>query len=115
MSFATGISRLATQAATLRASAFAGDLNSAGYNIQIDDRPVAIAFTRLETFIDMITHGRTVRCTAAISIPDSLGITPDETSRITHLPTGEQYEIVRTGMESATAAEKHYLLRRLEP
>lgn len=122
MSFATATRRFAAQAAQARADLFGGTAadrtaDAQGNNLQIVGAGTKFraAFSRLQTAIDVVSHGSHFRCTAKISLRRDLGIAVDETTQILHLTTGEKYEVVQIGVDTAIAAELPILLRRLEP
>lgn len=128
MSFtAAGVRRFAAQAARQRASAYGGTVednqcDGHGRNLSVpkgdgtsDVIKFRAAFTRLLTAIDIRTHGKSFRCTAAVMLPNSLGLTIDETTLITHIVSGDVYEVAQIGIEHPAAAERRLLLRRREP
>lgn len=114
MSFGTAMVRFAAIASAARAEAYSGEVDANGLNIQVGEVKARVPFARLTTFVDFRQHGRTIRCTASILLRPGTGITIDENSILIHLPTGDRYEVLRTGAEYGLAEEKHYLLHRLE-
>jgi hypothetical protein len=114
MSFKSAAATFAAQAAAHRADAFAGDVDADGYNLQIGATKFTAAFERNGTEYELRHHGKTVRCNASFMLPDSVGVTVNEDTLVTHLPTGHVYEVVRIREETGFAAERSVLLFRQE-
>lgn len=122
MSFATSLRSFAQQSARERTAAFVGEADAQGRNLSLPverdgatvEHKFRAAFTRLSSVYTLRSHGRSLRVSASIMLPDSLGLSVDENTRLTHLPTGDVYEVVQIGVEHPGAAEKRVLLARLE-
>lgn len=123
----SAIATFAQLAARTRAQSLGGRVEDAtcasdGNNLSIPDatapggiRRFRAPFTRLTTAVELRTHGRSLRCTAVIMLRAQLGLTLDETTIVTHLPSGETYDVAQIGIEHPNSSEHRILLRRIDP
>ncbi len=125
MSFAASMARLNKQAAAHRAATYgvsADPANPSGPNLQLGEvsgvdttwgATFRGPFDRLATAVNVIAHGRTLTCTAAIQIPTALGLTYTAATLFKHIATGEIYDVGQLH-DSETSGYTRVLLRRRE-
>ncbi len=126
MSFRASARRFKTLAARHRQQTYGGQPEDAtadgnGNNFSIPDatqlsgvRAFRAAFARMANRRDIEQQGFLVDCHAAVTIPDSLGITPTLDTVLTYLPTGEEFKVCELGERNGLSVDQRFALRRLE-
>lgn len=113
MSLTAQAARLAAKASRQRGTLYAGETTPLGKNIQIGNRKLTLAFTRFAQVMEIRSHGRVWRCTAAIRVPLCLDLAVDEGTIVTHLPTGDLYDVVEI-LHQPAVGEQRLTLHRQE-
>jgi hypothetical protein len=111
MSFASAVTRFATQAAAERTQIFSGEVNASGNNLQIGSTPFRAAFTLVTTGYELLPHGKHVRCDAKFLLPASVDVTLTVNTTVTHLPTGDVFDVVEFRPNTVTPETIVYLQR----
>ena len=114
MSFGASLSRFTTQAARERTAVFSGPVEGDGCNLQAGATRFRAAFTQLRTGYELLLHGRHLLCTARFLLPPTVEVTLSVGTTVTHLPTGDVYDIVELVPHPGTG-EVSVALHRQEP